>query len=127
MGPAAKSLRYEVFPNLNGALQSAHLSNALRASTFRHLGYEIGLMYWREIQTEFCRRFMECEQPTDGDAPEAVHYSQRGHTENIGYRYYARADSLPNGVPVRILSQHLATSRCWQDLAGTSVCPDPLT
>lgn len=116
----AKSLRYSVFPGMNGSLESADLSDALRASTFKHLGYEMGLMYWREIQTHFSRRFMD---GGEDDTSEPAHYTQRGHSMETGYKFYGRAHDAPIGTPYQTILAQLRSSRIWQDFTGTHCHP----
>jgi len=124
----AKPLRYNVFAGLYRAMDSDGLSDALRASTLKHLGYEMGLMYWREIQSHFSRRFTDHPDAEEGEdaeeEQEPAHYAQRGHSMTTGYKHYGRADDSPIGVPWTIMLSQLRASRFWQDLTGTSLLPD---
>lgn len=111
----ARALRYEAFPGLYRRLDSADLSDALRASTFKYLGYEVGLRYWRDIQVHFTQRFAEYEE--GGESTQAI-YAQRGHSREAGYRHYATPTDAPAGVPYGVMKAQLGASRFWQDLTG---------
>jgi len=116
MDAAAKNLSYELFPGLHKPLGSDDLTDALRAATFKYLGYEVGLRHWRDVQVHFSQRFTRC--PTDTSSTSAQ-CAQRGHNEETERRYYANSDDLPIGVPYGVMRSQLRASRLWQDLTGS--------
>lgn len=109
-------------------MESDGLSNALRASTLKHFGYEMGLMYWREIQSHFSGRFTDHPDADEGEdaeeEQEPAHYAQRGHSMTTGYKHYGLADDSPIGVPWATMLAQLRVSRFWQDLTGGRHLPD---
>lgn len=108
------SLRYDMYPSLYRELTTDVLTDALRASTFKYLGYEVGMRHWRKAQTTFCERFGNYHPPQ----VDVSHYAQRGHLPETARRSYSATDELPVGVAAQTLSSQLAASRCWQDLIG---------
>lgn len=124
----AKLLRYNVFAGLYRTMESDRLSDALRASTLKHLGYEMGLMYWREIQSHFSRCFTDHPDADEGEdveeEQEPAHYAQRGHSMTTGYKHYGCADDSPIGVPWAIMLAQLQASCFWQDLTGVGHLPN---
>ena len=113
---AMTALRYKIFPGLYRELDSDGLTDALRAASFRHLGYEIGLRHWRKAQTTFCEIFGDYHPQIRSLA----HYDQRGHSEVTG-RTYSDIEGAPVKVPWTVMETQLGVSRCWQDLTGTSI------
>lgn len=118
----AHRLRYFLFPGLYKPLDPGNLTDMLREATMNHLGYEIGLRDWREIELAFVRAFYDGIQNTFV-AP--AHYAQRGHTVRVGYEYYGHSNEAPNGVPYQVISSHLESSEFWQDLTSKSLHPVP--
>lgn len=115
--PLENALRYRLFPGLYRDLSTHTLTDALRASTFKYLGYEVGMKHWRKAQTTFCTKFWDYH-PQQIDLS---HYTQRGHGEETGIQHYAHAKNAPTMAPSKIAEQ-LGASRCWQDLTGASLC-----
>ena len=112
----AHRLRYLLVPGLYRPLESGDITDMLRASTMKHLGCEVGLRDWREIESSFMRRF--CDRVGATFVPPA-HYQQRGHSLRTGVEYYGRTLDSPR-VPEQMIQSHLDTSRFWQDLTSKS-------
>ena len=117
MEELAHRLRYLVFPGLYRPLESQEFSDMLRASTMNHLGYEIGLHDWRQIESNLVQHFWE---GAVRELSEPAHYAQRGQSARVGRRHYNRARDYPNGVAIDVIKDHLASSEFWQDLTGES-------
>jgi len=124
MDELAHRLRYLVFPGFYKPLESQDFSDMLRASTMNHLGYEIGLHDWRQIESNFVQTF--CEGAVQESA-EPAHFAQRGQTAKTGLRHYNRTRNYPNGVAIQVIQAHLQSSQFWQDLTGKSPRPVPST
>lgn len=123
MESAAHRLRYLLFPGLYSSLSSADLTDMLRASTRVHLGYEIGLHDWRDVETAFVQNFYDRVQ---GMFVAPAHYAQRGHSLRIGNEYYGTALDSPAGVPHQVIRSHLEASEFWQDLTSERPVSPPL-
>lgn len=108
-------LRNLLFPGLYKPLKTEHLSDMLRASTMKYLGYEIGLRNWRDIELTFVQNFYDRVHDTFV-APS--HYAQRGHTLRTGVEFYGEVPDFPNGVPYQVIRSQLESSEFWQDLTS---------
>jgi hypothetical protein len=115
----AHRLRYLVFPGLIDPLESADVSNMLRAATMAHVGYEIGLHDWRAIESALVQHF--CDR-ADNTYTVPAHYSQRGHGINIGRNYYGQVPDSPSGALYQVMDLHFDCSRFWQDLTSEYSC-----
>jgi len=118
MGEVADRMRYLLFPGLYKPLESGDFSDMLRKSTMTHLGYEIGLHDWRQIESNFVQTFWE--GAIQGSL-EPAHFGQRGQSVKTGVRHYNRTREYPNGVALQVIKDHLESSEFWQDLTGMSL------
>lgn len=103
MQDLADRLHYLVFPSLYKSLDTSAISNMLESVTMRHLEHKIGLRNWRSIEATFTRGF--CDHRETFQVP--AHYSQRGHTYEVGINNYRLIRKDPAGVPEHVIdSQH---------------------
>ena len=116
MDDMRERLSSRVFPGLYRPLTSDDLSEALRASTFKHLGYEFGLRNWREVHSHFTRRFIPCPPET---SQASAFCAQRGHSDRTDALRYGSAEDHPIGAPYQDMKAQLKASRLWQDLTGS--------
>ena len=113
---AQHRLKYLAFPGLYKPMESQDLSDMLRALTRDHLGYEIGLRDWRQLQTGFVKAFTKHTKAFI----EPAHYAQRGQSARTGNDYYAISIEAAFGVPEHMIETYIETSEFWQDLTGES-------
>ena len=116
----AHRLRYLVFPGLHKPLETADLSDMLRASTMDHVGYEIGLRDWRQIESNFVLALLKRRTQA---SVEPAGFDQSGHTAHIANTYYRRQPEDPNGVNPTMIAEDLDSSEVWQRLTGKPPAP----
>jgi len=110
----AARLSHLLFPGLYHELNSAAVTDALKAATFQHTGYAVALHQWRRAQTSFCVWIGGYHPHVDDFA----HFEQRGHGVETGMTNYTGIDSAPTSTAAIKLKSHLRVSRCWHDLTG---------
>lgn len=117
MEDATHRLKYLAFPGLYKPMESQDLSDMLRTAMRDHIGYEIGLRDWRQIQATFVEAFYDEVFDT---FVQPAHYDQRGQSFRTGLEYYGVTVEKAFGVPHQKIVAHLNSSEFWQDLTSES-------
>ena len=117
MEAAVEELRFKLYPGIHRPFESETLAKNLKRDTELHLGQQVGISDYRDIQTIAVRYHNDPEEYT-GMGVGATADMQRGHSSETAQAAYGTSSEFPQGVGIDKIKRYNRASRWWQDLTG---------
>ena len=118
MDTAVEELRFKLNPGIYRPFESDTLTKILKRETKKHLGQEIGLADFRDIQSISVRYHNDPDE-YKGRSLSGFADMQQGHNGEVGDMWYGISSDVPQGVGMDKIKGFYRASRWWQHITGT--------
>lgn len=114
---AVDELRFLLFPGVYEPFISEVFSKHLKRDSYLHIGQEIGISDFRDLQSNIVDEHRDPEA-VEFTTMENVSAIQQGHSSAMASEYYNLRPDRPHGVGREMIKGYLRASQWWQHITG---------